>query len=79
VVASQKPLSNALLKLRNITLDRDTDRGVVATSGKESVEVVEGLLNDMQTTRGSTQQDSQGKLVRVAEMAALSITFEVTE
>ncbi|HBL57311.1 MAG TPA: peptidase C14, caspase catalytic subunit p20 [Cyanobacteria bacterium UBA8803] len=69
ILASPKPLTKALLRLRNL---RGSQRGPFELT--EPVEVIGDLLDDLSR---SARAILRSQLVNPAEMAALSITFEV--
>jgi hypothetical protein len=80
VIASQSPLTNALLRLQSLADKPGRKRGEpLATRGDEAVNVVSDLLDDLRDKR-----DERGALIKVRpvsvmQMAALSLTFEVVK
>jgi hypothetical protein len=73
VIASQKPLTTALLRLQSLAKSRNQERGVIDTRGEEAVNVIDGLIEDM-----SSRQALIGvRSVSASQIAALSIAFEV--
>jgi len=77
VIASQKPLTNALLRLQSLA-DKPGRKGgePLATRGDEAVNVVSDLLDDLSDKRSSL---IKVRPISVSQMAALSITFEVVK
>jgi hypothetical protein len=72
VIASQKPLTNALLRLQSLAKNRKQERGVIDTRGEEALNVTDDLVKDM--SRGTPLIGV--RLVSASQIAALSITFE---
>jgi Caspase domain/Domain of unknown function (DUF4384) len=70
VVASQTPMSDALLRLRSLA---GGNRGPVGLAGERGVDVVNDLLGDV-STRGLI---GVKPVVSTSKIAALSISFEV--
>lgn len=78
VIASQKPLTNALLRLRDLAKNRGQKRGVLETTGDDSVDVVSDLIDDLSGMSGTRRGVANVRQrVATADIAALSITFEV--
>lgn len=80
IIASQKPLTNALLRLRELAREQlnaqQGKRSGLLQAGDQSVEVVSDLLDDLSGTPRSAIAGVRQR-VRTSQMAALSITFEV--
>jgi hypothetical protein len=77
VIASQKPLTNALLRLQSLADKPGRKRGEpVATRGDEAVNVVSDLLDDLSDKRSSL---IKVRPISVSQMAAVSLTFEVVK
>lgn len=77
IIASEKPLTNALLRLASLAKERGINRGTIGVKGEQAVAVIDDLVNDL---RGA----SKGPLLKssaviASQMAALSITFEVVK
>jgi hypothetical protein len=73
VIASQKPLTNALLRLQSLAKNRNQERGAIDTRGEEALNVTDDLVKDM--SRGKPLIGVRS--VSASQIAALSITFEV--
>jgi hypothetical protein len=73
VIASQKPLTNALLRLQSLAKNRGQKSGVIDTMGEEALDVTDDLVKDM--SRGTPL--IKVRSVSASQIAALSITFEV--
>jgi hypothetical protein len=73
VIASQKPLTNALLRLQSLAKSRNKERGAIDTRGEEALDVTDDLVKDM--SRGTPLIEVRS--VSASQIAALSITFEV--
>ncbi|MDP8966939.1 MAG: DUF4384 domain-containing protein, partial [Cyanobacteriota bacterium] len=77
VIASQKPLTNALLRLQSLANKRGGERqALLATEGDEAVNVVSDLVDDLSDKRSSL---IKVRPISVSQMAAVSITFEVVK
>jgi hypothetical protein len=72
VIASQKPLTNALLRLQSLAKSRNKERGAIDTRGEEALNVTDDLVKDM--SRGTSLIGVRS--VSASQIAALSITFE---
>lgn len=72
VIASKKPMNDALLRLRGLTDSRQRGEPI-GLEGESSVDVVNSFLSDV-STRGLL---SARPVVDTSAMAALSISFEV--
>ena len=70
IVASEQPLTKALLKLRSLARGK---RGIISTRGEDSLEIINDLVDDV--SRGA--QVGVRRRIRTSQMAALSITFNV--
>ncbi|KST62420.1 caspase family protein [Mastigocoleus testarum] len=82
ILASKKPLRNALRGLKQIAKGRGTRSGEpLELTGDDSVSSMESLLGDLDTTtRASIGLKSAGvKAVDSSQLAALSATIEVVE
>jgi hypothetical protein len=71
IVASQKPLTNAFLRLQSLA-PSSPGRGA-DTRGEETVNAIDGLIQDL----GSRNPLIGVRSVSASQIAALSITFEV--
>lgn len=78
VIASQKPLTNALLRLNSLFKSRGQSRGLLETRGDESVDVVSDLIDDLSGTKRGPIAGVRQRISTV-QIAALSITFEVVK
>ena len=77
VIASQKPLTNALLRLQSLANKPGQERqALLATEGDEAVNVVSDLVDDLSDKRSSL---IKVRPISVSQMAAVSITFEVVK
>jgi hypothetical protein len=77
IIASKNPLTEAILKLRDLARDRGVSaRGPISMRGDDSVEAMDALLADLGGMRGEASA-SVRRRVRTTELAALSMTFEV--
>lgn len=77
IIASEKPLTNALLRLASVAKGRGNKGGAMDVRGDEAVAVIDDLVIDLSGER-------KGSLVAVrpvsvSQMAALSISFEVVK
>lgn len=70
IVASDQPLTKALLRLRSLARGK---RGIISTRGDDSLEIINDLVDDV--SRGV--QVGVRRRIRTSQMAALSITFNV--
>lgn len=77
VIASQKPLTSALLRLQSLALNRGQQRGILTTRGDMAVDVVSDLINDVSGTQRESPRVRQG--VSTSQLAALLIAFEVVK
>jgi hypothetical protein len=76
-IASEKPLTNSLLRLASLAKERGNKGGPMDVRGDEAVAVIDDLVIDLSGER-------KGPLVRVrpvsvSQMATLSISFEVVK
>ena len=77
VIASQKPLTSALLRLRSLAVKRGQQRGVLETRGEDSIELIGNLIDDLSGTKRELARVRQR--VSTSGIAALSIAFEVVK
>ena len=78
IVASEKPLTQALLRLRDLAREQlRGKRGAVSTRGEQALDFVSEMLGDL-SARGVGTVASRAEL-KTTEMGSLSITFEVVE
>ncbi|MEO1378070.1 MAG: caspase family protein [Cyanobacteria bacterium J06635_10] len=79
IIASTKPLRNALLAMQTIALRGGNSRGPITPD--EPIEVVDNLLEDLSESNrnkgGLMVADYKVKRINTNQMAAMSITFEV--
>lgn len=82
VIASQKPLTKALLRLQSLASKREIQRGPVEARGDDAVNVIGDLIDDLsKVKRGEANRPiaSARPRINASQIAALSITFEVVE
>lgn len=77
IIASEKPLTNALLRLASIAKGRGNKGGVLDVRGDEAVAVIDDLVTDLSGARKGPIVEV--KPVSVSQMAAFSISFEVVK
>jgi hypothetical protein len=75
IIASTSPLKKALLTLQTLAEQLKQARGPLVPN--EPVEVMGDFLEDLSSDRGSHNVTAASREMRTAEIAALSITFEV--
>ena len=76
IIASRSPLRQALIALRNLAVQQNLDPSRGGALVTPSAGAIGDLLSDLSGDRGGSVGASISQL-RVLEIAALSITFEV--
>jgi glutamine synthetase type III len=81
IIATTKPLTNALKFLRTLAAQTGVRNGLPISIEKQPVEAITSLLSDLnEPIRGNNiPLSNQLSSLDVTKMAALSITFEVVE
>lgn len=83
VLASNSPLTSALLALRNLASQLNQNRGPLALnrgSGADAADVINSLISDVSQTRGGSRSATASggvQTIDTTQLAAMSITFDV--
>lgn len=78
VIASQKPLTAALLRLQSLAKKQEPDQRTIEVRGDDAVNVIDDLIDDLSSKkRGPIAGAEPRDPIPASQMAALSITFEV--
>lgn len=78
IIASEKPLTNSLLRLASLAAERNKKGGVIDVQGEQAVAVIDDLVTDLSGERKGSPL-LRVSAVSASQMAALSISFEVVK